>query len=467
MMDHHTTPYASVPSLSNLCRRGGVVIRTLAPAVLGAAVMATGAHAQAAETNWWEGIQGFGVPDYGRPGERLDRRERKPDKVNDLRADRNPWRSDVMLEAMDIALERYQRIANDGGWPIVPPGRMMRPGDGDERLPQLRRRLRATGDLPSRRGESYSYESYEYDAALEEAVRAFQKRHGLRVSGRVDQPTLAALNVPVEARLNQLQINRDRLRSLLAQQVEDRYILVNVPAFQLEAVNRYDVELRHRVIVGRIDRQTPELKATIRALNFFPYWNVPESVARLDLIPRMVKEPDYLQKEAIRVFNGYNGPELDPLTIDWSTADGEKLKFKQDPGPQNALGLVRLDMANEHGVYMHDTPLKKLFDQRGRAFSAGCVRVQDVFQLVDWIAQFEEGWSPGRAADVVASGGALDVELTRPVPVHFAYITAWAESGGTVEFRPDIYGLDGSRELTAGFERDPDEAQMPAPTLAP
>ena len=339
---------------------------------------------------------------------------------------------------------------------------MIRPGDDDERVPALRRRLRTSGDL----GRGSGYENYSYDGEVEAAVRRFQARHGLRVSGRVDQPTIAALNVSAEARLAQLKLNRGRLLELMGQRVEDRYVLVNVPAFQLEAVERHEVALRHRVIVGRTERQTPTLKATIRALNFFPYWRVPESVATLDLIPRLRKEPEYLVNEKIRVFNGYNGPELDPMQVDWNTADGAKLKFKQDPGQQNALGLVRIDMANEHGVYMHDTPLKKLFEQRGRAFSAGCVRVQGVFELVEWIARGEAGWEqPGRVDEVIASGQALDLNLTRPIPVYFTYITAWAEPNGRVEFRPDLYGRDGARDLAG--DRDPDAPPPPSGGLAP
>jgi murein L,D-transpeptidase YcbB/YkuD len=253
------------------------------------------------------------------------------------------------------------------------------------------------------------------------------------------------------------------------QRLDDRYVLVNAAAFQLEAVERHEVALRHRVIVGKPNRQTPTVRATIRALNFFPYWRVPESVATLDLIPRLVKEPGYLQEEGIRVLTGsYNGPEIDPTAIDWRQVDAGKLRFRQDPGARNALGLVRIDMPNEHGVYMHDTPLKTLFKQRSRAFSAGCVRVEDVFTLVEWIAKYETGWDqPGRAQDVIATGQALDLTLMRPVPVHFTYITAWAELDGRIVFRPDIYGRDGVRELLASADRDPDDDPPPRWTLAP
>ncbi len=295
----------------------------------------------------------------------------------------------------------------------------------------------------------------------------FQERNGLRASGRVDQPTLAALNVTAEERLAQLKLNRGRIAELMQSPPEDRYVLVNVPAFQLEAVERYSVALRHRVIVGRPERETPSLKAMIKGVNFFPYWKVPDSVAQLDVIPRLQKEPDYLAKEQIRVISGdFNGHELDPSSIDWFQASASKIKFRQDPGPQNALGLVRIDMQNEHGVYMHDTPMKPLFQQRSRPFSAGCVRVQDVFQLVEWIARFEPGWEePGRVRAVLEQGQALDVNLTRPVPVYFTYITAWAEADGQVQFRPDIYKRDGAQAVAEVV--DPDAPPPPQQGFAP
>ena len=155
------------------------------------------------------------------------------------------------------------------------------------------------------------------------------------------------------------------------------------------------------------------------------------------------------------------------MSVDWNSPQARNLKFRQDPGPQNALGLVRIDMPNEHTVYMHDTPMKQLFAQRSRAFSAGCVRVENVFDLVDWIARYEPGWEqPGRARTIVEAGQAVDVNLTRPVPVHFVYITAWAERDGEVEFRPDIYGHDGAVDMIAEMDRDPNEPP-PQATLAP
>lgn len=419
---------------------------------------ATGARAQASEAKWWENIFDPLANNRVRTPAPLP-----PDVVNDLRPDAVPMRSDIMLQQMDVAVDRYQKIVSQGGWTPIPTGRILRAGDDDERIPYVRRRLVISGDHPSH-GNGFDM-SFRFDGRLEEAVKRFQESFGLRTSGRVDAPTLAQLNVSAHARLEQLRLNQRRIRELMQGRIEDRYVLVNVPSFQLEAVEGYEVRLRHRVIVGKPDRQTPSIKATIRALNFFPYWRVPDSVASLDLIPRLVKEPEYLQKEQIRAFNGFGGPEIDTTHIDWRTADANKIKFRQDPGPQNALGLVRIDMPNSDIVYMHDTPMKQLFNQRARAFSAGCVRVQDVFQLVEWIARYEQGWeSAGRAQDVINGGQAHDVTLTRQVPVYFTYITAWAEADGRVEFRPDIYGRDGARELAG--ERDPEAPPAPI-SLAP
>ena len=148
---------------------------------------------------------------------------------------------------------------------------------------------------------------------------------------------------------------------LMAQKIEDRYVLVNVPAFQLEAVERHQVELRHRVIAGKPERETPSVRAQIRALNFFPYWRVPDSVAKLDLIPRLLKEPDYLEKEHIRVLTGsFTGPVIDSSNIDWRQADTNRIKFRQDPGPQNALGLL------EFRLGLGPTQLR--FTTRGKVF---------------------------------------------------------------------------------------------------
>lgn len=407
---------------------------------------------------WWESIIGKGVDDGPAPA-----RRRRTYELGDLRTGPTPWLSDVTLQATRDAIQRYRKIVNAGGWPTVPGPRSIRPGDYDERVPLLRKRLRASGDLPASGGY---FESYEFDGYMEQAVERFQRRNGLRITRRVDRATFAALNVTAEMRLQQLELNYRRVQHMLNGRIDDRYILVNAPAFQLEAVERYEVQRRHRVIAGRAERQTPEIRATIKGMNFFPYWRVPVSVARYDLVPRTLKDPGYLQRERIRAMRGsYDGEEIPLNQIDWHNVDHDKIKFRQDPGDWNALGLVRINMPNPEIVYMHDTPMKKLFNQASRAYSAGCVRVQGVFDLVDWIAKYELGWEqPGRTQTVIDAGQPLDVELNRPVPVIFTYITAWGEPNGTVQFRRDIYNRDGARAFAGDL--DDEEIKLPADVRA-
>ena len=424
----------------------------------GAAGFIAASSSPGSAQSWMDNLPGFGFQNNYRP--RRVSTER-PD-LNDLRTGPIPWRSDEMLTMINAAIGRYERIVANGGWPRIVKGRMLRLDDDDQRVIAIKRRLGMSGDL---KGTTGYFASPRFDERMEQAVMRFQQQFGLRVTGRIDRPTLAQLAAPAQSRLNQLRINHQRIRNLMQERIEERYVLVNAAAYQLEAVEKYAVQQRHRVIVGKPDRQTPEVKATIRALNFFPYWNVPESIARLDLIPRLRKEPDYLEKEHIRVYSTKTGEEIAVQSIDWQQVDPTSIRFKQDPGPWNALGLVRIDMPNREIVYLHDTPMKPLFKQRVRPFSAGCVRVQSVFDLVEWIASKEVGWEqPGRAQQIIDAGQPLDLNLTRPVPVYFTYLTAWAEGDGQAVFRPDIYSRDGSADLIAEHDA---EAPPPPRTLTP
>ncbi|MBU2580113.1 MAG: L,D-transpeptidase family protein [Alphaproteobacteria bacterium] len=415
-----------------------------------------------AQDEWWQSI-------IGRSMEQSPARApsaRKTYEMGDLRTGVTPWLSDVTLAATRDAVDRYRAIVNKGGWPIVPGPKSIRPGDYDDRVPILRRRLRATGDLSP---TGSSFENYEFDAECEQAVARFQGRHGLRITRRVDRATFAALNITAEMRLQQLELNLLRIQQLMNERVESRYVLVNAPAFQLEAVENFEVQQRHRVIAGRPERQTPEIRATILGLNFFPYWKVPISIAKGDLVPHMLKDPGYLEREHIRAYRGsYDGEEVPISSIDWYNVDHDQIRFKQDPGDWNALGLVRIDMPNSETVYMHDTPMKQLFAQANRAYSAGCVRVDGVLNFTDWIAKYELGWEgPGRSEAVIAAGQPLDLTLTRPIPVIFAYITAWGETNGTVEFRRDIYDRDGSRAFAGDLDDDEMKPQVGANALSP
>ena len=369
-------------------------------------------------------------------------------------------------EALQVAIRRYQRITAAGGWPKMPKGRRIKPGESDERVITLRRRLLISGDLKGPVPRSWTL-----DRRVVEAVKRFQIRHGIGPTGMVDRATIAALNVPADVRLAQLRLNLARLRAFTEKKLGRRHVVVNIPAFDLQAVENGEVVLHSRVIVGRKEpgRQTPTLSAKIRGLNFYPFWRVPDSIANRDLIPQLIKDPSYLEKERIRVIRTWGGEEIDPSTINWRTARPFPYKFRQDPGKFNALGVVRIDMPNPHTVYLHDTPMKSLFTRYSRAYSAGCVRVRKVLDLAAWLLKEQDGWNRARIDSIIASGVSENVKLKEPVPVYFVYVTAWARADGSVHFRDDIYRRDGIGGLVASYQaRSGDESEaQPVQSIAP
>lgn len=376
------------------------------------------------------------------------------DPSAELRKDPTSFVSVDAVRSLELAEVRYRTIVADGGWPVIPSGGAIRLDEGDSRAGLLAQRLAASSDLPAHLVTAAQIPSREVKTAL---IR-FQSRHGLKANGIADEQTIAALNMPAQSRLDQLRANLARVRdatSLVAK--AKRYIVVNIPAFQLEAVEGSRVVQRHRVIVGKPDRQTPGVFAQIRTINLYPYWHVPESVARLDLIPRLEREPGYLNQMHIRVVNQTGQDVTASANPAWQ-ASPSSVSFRQEPGPWNALGLIRLDMPNDKNVYMHDTPMKDLFGWRERTFSAGCVRVEGVADLAVWLLQDMPGWNRSRIESVLSDGRPLDVNLASPVPVVFVYLTAWAEPDGAIDFRPDVYGRDAVADLTASLG-SPNEAK--------
>jgi murein L,D-transpeptidase YcbB/YkuD len=353
-----------------------------------------------------------------------------------------PLLSEATVNATEGALQQYQAIESRGGWPSVPGQETLSIGSRGRVVGVLRQRLLAEGDLVTNIGAPEIFDSY-----VEGAVRRFQARHGLIVTGAVTAPTYQALNVPCALRRQELETNIVRLRSLAADP-GPRYVMVNIPGAQVEAVENGVVELRHTAVVGRPDRPSPELKVKALAVNFNPVWTVPASIVRKDLIPRMQQHPNYLAKNHIRIYDPH-GNELQADQINWYSDDATHYMFRADPGAVNPLGVVRINIANKDGVYMHDTPEKNLFGEDERFDSSGCVRVQNVRELVDWLLQDNGGWDRNRIDQVIRSGQRLDVKLTRPVPVYWVYITAWANPDGVVQFRPDIYDKDGLGQIAA------------------
>ncbi len=359
-----------------------------------------------------------------------------------------PFVSQQAVDGLVRAIERYRRIVSSGGWRPFSGKTTIRLNDRGRHVTELRRHLELTGDLRARSRRPRSF-----DGALQEAVARFQMRHGLVVTGFVGSRTRRALNVPAQVRLRQLETNLVRLRDLMKINRAKRYVLVNIPAFTLQAVERGTLALQSKVVVGKPSTQTHLISARIRALNFYPYWRVPDSIARRDLIPAIRRDPSYFSKLNFRLLPAWGAKPIPAEQIDWSSPDIFKRKFRQEPGRENALGVLRIDMPNKEILYLHDTPQKQLFDQNRRAFSAGCVRVKRVLELAAWLARDVKDWSRMRIDVTVALGKSKNVKLKKPVPVHFVYMTAWAGSSGTVHFRSDLYGRDGTNIRVAEAEQ--------------
>jgi murein L,D-transpeptidase YcbB/YkuD len=272
-------------------------------------------------------------------------------------------------------------------------------------------------------------------------VKAFQANHGLAQTGKVDARTQAELNVPATQRLHQLRVNEPRVATYL-DGLGERYILVNIPSAQLEAVNFGAVYSRHNIVAGKIDRPSPALASRISDINFNPYWNAPDSIARRDLIPKLMKNPNALAEMRIRVLDRQTGEEIDPRQVDWSVTPTEPFLFRQDPGQGNSLGTVRINFANKFAVYLHDTPAKQLFGQNARFESSGCIRVDRIEVLIDWIFSGQDGVDPMMIHEISASGERLDKQVRNGPDLRIMYLTAWATEDGRIHFRPDIYQLD-------------------------
>jgi L,D-transpeptidase YcbB len=358
-----------------------------------------------------------------------------------------PTLAKANVAATQAAITKYRAIVANGGWPMIP-ATAMHPGSTGPEVVTLHRRLEISGDLV---GMSVPQE---YDAALVAAVKKFQARHGFPPTGVIDSHAMIdALNVPATVRLAQLEANLKRIQTL-STAAANRYVVVNIPSAQVEAVDSGQVVQRHAAVVGKPERPTPELSSKIQEINFNPFWYVPKSIIYKDLVPKAQefarRNQDMLAAYHMQAFDAAGNP-IGNNQIDWFGQDVYNYQFRQLPWDQNSLGFVKINFPNKDAVYMHDTPLKSLFGRSVRFESSGCVRVNDVETLVDWILQDTGGWNMQRMMAVKQSGEQIDVKLVRPIPVYFTYISAWGTPDGTVQFRPDIYNHDGAPETASAY----------------
>ncbi|MFH6784345.1 MULTISPECIES: L,D-transpeptidase family protein [Methylobacterium] len=355
-----------------------------------------------------------------------------------------PILSPQTLAATEQMVERYRDIVARGGWQSVSGAERLRVGSKSPAVTALRQRLIVSGDLDPAAGSSPVYDSY-----VEAGVRRFQARHGLNQTGSMNITTVQAMNVPADVRLRQLELNAVRLRSYSGN-LGERYVIVNIPAALVETVDGDHVATRHAAGVGKIDRQSPIMNAKIQEVNFNPYWTVPASIIKKDLIPKMQKDPAYLTDNKIRIFNGDR--EIPPSQVNWHSDEATRYRFRQDPGVDlNSMGFVRINIPNPHGVYMHDTPAKGIFGDDFRFVSSGCVRVQNVREYVSWILQGTPNANPDTIEAIIQGGQRVDARPVAPIPVYWTYITAWSTPDGLVQFRDDIYKRDGAGAPTASM----------------
>ncbi|MEE4166928.1 MAG: L,D-transpeptidase family protein [Desulfocapsaceae bacterium] len=340
-------------------------------------------------------------------------------------------------------LAEYRLIAASGGWPSLPVGKTLKAGMNEPGIELLRQRLILTGDL----GEQ-SRQSTEFDQHLLEAVRHFQNRHNLSADGIVGKQTAAAMNVPVHERIQQLVINMERYR-WLKHRDEERSVIVNIAGFELLAGNCGTTEISMPVIVGKTYHKTPVFNGMISYVEFNPYWNIPPSIARNEILPQLKKDPLYLKKNNMRIFRGWEkeAPELDSAAINWRDVSKQQMNsyvLRQDPGPDNALGLLKIMFPNKHNVYLHDTPSRELFSLKQRALSHGCIRMARPAEMAAWVlGGAENGWSEKRVNEIIATGRQTVVALKQHIPVCILYRTAYIRpEDKTLHFYEDIYGRD-------------------------
>lgn len=363
-----------------------------------------------------------------------------------------PTISSANIAPTKAAIKRYEDIVKQGGWQEIPsvkelPGKALRPGDSDARIPLARARLATSGDLEDGGGGS----SY-FDLSLEKGVKRFQASNGLTPTGVLDERTVTAMNVPADARLKQLKTNLTRIQELAGSRPK-KYVIVNIPAAQVEAVEGDRVALRHTGVVGKTDRPTPLLRSSISNLNFNPTWTLPPTVINKDLVPKgadMAKRgQNVLVKFGIDAYDG-NGRKLDPAKVDWNNGLARGLTYRQQPGKDNPLGFLKINFDSANAVYMHDTPSETLFGRNVRAASSGCVRVAGIERLAAWLLA-PNGWTEEQVLGMKKSGETKNVTLKQPVPLNFVYVTAWATPDGVIQFRRDLYNRDGVGPLASAY----------------
>ena len=332
-------------------------------------------------------------------------------------------------------LSKYREQAAKGGWPKVAVTKLKR-GQRHANVLAIAKRLAATGDY--RGSIPPDGRQAEYTVELAEAVKQFQRRHGLTDDGAITPAVVAEMNVPLDERIQRIRLNLERWR-WLPRNLGERYILVNIPEARLEVWDHGDVPITMRTVVGKQDTPTPIFNDVMTHVVFSPFWNVPPEIAEGETLPEVLKDPEFLTRQNMEVLDTSGNP-VDALLIDLS--DLTKYRFRQRPGTDNSLGLVKFMFPNQFDVYLHDTPANSLFARASRSFSHGCVRLEQPVALARYVLRDQQEWTEERIDEAMHSGEERHVKLKNPIPVYLGYWTARVSADGLVQFRKDIYGID-------------------------
>ncbi len=349
---------------------------------------------------------------------------------------------DPLYTKLKQTLAIYANIANRGGWPVIPsPRRMKSKNDYGSYLSLLRQRLERSGDLAK---TEQPYSRF-YDDSLKKAVRRFQKRQGLKADGIMNAATLKEMNVPIERRIRQIVLNMERLR-WLPEDIERRYILVNIANFELEVLEADRVIMTMPIVVGKQNQRTSVFSGKMTYIELNPYWNIPQTIAVKEILPKVKKDPTYLAQKRIKVIEYWRRQEreVNPDKVNWSRLNQDNLKysFRQDFGPGNALGRVKFMFPNKFDIYLHDTPERQLFKRTQRTFSHGCIRIAKPIDLAEYLLKDDLKWGRRKILAEIGKGKRQVLKLQEPIDVHILYLTAWVDHQGEVQFRPDIYQGD-------------------------
>jgi len=340
------------------------------------------------------------------------------------------------------ALAKYREIAQHGGWQPVPTGLNLKPGQSNAAVPALARRLAVTGDYAGTAND----QDLTYGTGLQEAVKRFQRRHGLEPDATVGPAVVAALNVPVADRLSQIALNLERWR-WLPRELGDRYVLVNIPEYRLEVWDAGQVPLSMRVVVGKKDTPTPIFADDMTYLVFAPYWNVPPDIVQKETLPSVMRDPAFLQRTNMEVVDK-GGNVVDPSQVDLDNPSA--YRFRQRPGSSNSLGLVKFMFPNSFNVYLHDTPADSLFARATRSFSHGCVRLEEPVKLAEYVLADQPDWTAEKIDAAMHAPEERSVKLRKALPVYLGYWTARVAADGILQFRDDLYGIDARQTAVLG-----------------